>query len=53
MRDPVVKVFQKASETGNLLICGIIGMQLDFDSWKYLGNKTCEFKFFEYPKKYL
>jgi|SRR3989304_4407655 len=40
-------------ETDNIPTCGIICMQLDFDSWKYLGNKTCGFKFFEYPKKYL
>lgn len=40
-------------ETDNMPTCGIICMQLDFDSWKYLGNKTCSFKFFEYPKKYL
>jgi phosphohistidine phosphatase len=40
-------------ETDNIPTCGIICMQLDFDSWKYLGNKTCSLKFFEYPKKYL
>ena len=40
-------------ETDNIPTCGVICMQLDFDSWKYLGNKTCGFKFFEYPKKYL
>lgn len=40
-------------ETDNIPTCGIICMQLDFDSWKYLGNKSCNFKFFEYPKKYL
>jgi phosphohistidine phosphatase len=39
-------------ETDNIPTCGIICMQLDFDSWKYLGNKTCSFTFFEYPKKY-
>jgi phosphohistidine phosphatase len=40
-------------ETDNIPTCGIVCMQLDFDSWKYLGNKTCSLKFFEYPKKYL
>ncbi len=40
-------------ETDNIPTCGIICMQLDFDSWKYLGSKSCSFKFFEYPKKYL
>jgi len=40
-------------ETDNIPTCGIICMQLDFDSWKYLGNKSCNFKFFEYPKKFL
>ncbi len=40
-------------ETDNIPTCGIIGMQLDFDSWKYIGSKSCSFKFFEYPKKYL
>lgn len=40
-------------ETDNLPTCSIMGMRLDFDSWKYLGNKTCSFNFFEYPKKYL
>jgi phosphohistidine phosphatase len=39
-------------ETDNIPTCGIVCMQLDFDSWKYLGNKTCSLKFFEYPKKY-
>ena len=39
-------------ETDNIPTCGIICMQLDFDSWKYLGNKSCSFNFFEYPKKY-
>jgi phosphohistidine phosphatase len=40
-------------ETDNLPTCGVISMQLDFDSWKYLGNKSCTFKFLEFPKKYL
>lgn len=40
-------------ETDNIPTCGIIGMQLEFDSWKYIGSKSCGFKFFEYPKKYL
>ena len=40
-------------ETDNIPTCSIICMQLDFDSWKYLGNKSCRFNFFEYPKKYL
>ncbi|HKI79413.1 MAG TPA: histidine phosphatase family protein [Ignavibacteriaceae bacterium] len=40
-------------ETDNMPTCGIMGMQMDFDSWKYIGNKTCSLKFFEYPKKYL
>jgi len=40
-------------ETDNIPTCGIICMQLGFDSWNYLGNKTCRFKFFDYPKKYL
>jgi phosphohistidine phosphatase len=40
-------------ETDNIPTCGVISMELDFDSWKYLGNKTCSFRFFEYPKKYL
>lgn len=40
-------------ETDNIPTCGIVCMQMDFDSWKYLGNKSCSFKFFEYPKKYL
>ena len=40
-------------ETDNIPTCGVICMQLDYDSWKYLGNKVCGFKFFEYPKKYL
>ena len=40
-------------ETDNIPTCGVICMHLDYDSWKYLGNKTCGFKFFEYPKKYL
>ena len=39
-------------ETDNIPTCGIISMQMDFDSWKYLGNKSCNLKFFEYPKKY-
>ena len=39
-------------ETDNIPTCGIISMQLDFDSWKYLGNKSCRLNFFEYPKKY-
>ena len=39
-------------ETDNIPTCGIVCMQLDFDSWKYLGSKSCNFIFFEYPKKY-
>lgn len=39
-------------ETDNIPTCGIVCMQLDFDSWKYLGNKSCALEFFEYPKKY-
>ncbi len=39
-------------EIDNLPTCGIMGMQLNFDSWKFLGNKSCGFNFFEYPKKY-
>jgi phosphohistidine phosphatase len=40
-------------ETDNIPTCGMVCMQLDFDSWKYLGNKTCSLMFFEYPKKHL
>lgn len=40
-------------ETDNIPTCGVVCMEMDFDSWKYLGNKSCSFKFFEYPKKYL
>ena len=39
-------------ETDNIPTCGIVCMQLDFGSWKYLGSKSCNFLFFEYPKKY-
>jgi phosphohistidine phosphatase len=39
-------------EIDNIPTCGIVCMQLDFDSWKYLGSKSCNFIFFEYPKKY-
>ena len=39
-------------EVDNIPTCGIICMKLDFDSWKYLGNKSCSLKFFEFPKKY-
>lgn len=39
-------------EVDNIPTCGIICMELGFDSWKYLGNKSCSLKFFEYPKKY-
>ena len=39
-------------ETDNIPTCGIVCMQLDFNSWKYLSSKSCSFKFFEYPKKY-
>ena len=39
-------------EVDNIPTCGIICMKLDFDSWKYLGNKSCSLNFFEYPKKY-
>jgi len=39
-------------ELDNIPTCGIICMQLDYDSWRFLGNKSCSFIFFEYPKKY-
>ena len=39
-------------EIDNIPTCGIVCMQLDFDFWKYLGSKSCNFIFFEYPKKY-
>ncbi len=39
-------------EIDNIPTCGIVCMQLDFGSWKYLGSKSCNFIFFEYPKKY-
>ena len=39
-------------EVDNIPTCGIICMQLNYDSWRFLGHKSCSFIFFEYPKKY-
>ena len=39
-------------ETDNMPTCGVICMQMEYDSWKFSGNKIFTFKYFEYPKKY-
>ena len=36
----------------NIPTCGIVSLRLSFNSWENLGPDSCEFIFFEYPKKY-
>ena len=36
----------------NIPTCGIVSLKLSAESWEDLGPDSCEFIFFEYPKKY-
>jgi phosphohistidine phosphatase len=36
----------------NIPTCGIVSLKLTAESWEDLGSNSCEFIFFEYPKKY-
>ena len=40
------------NQTDNIPTCGIVSLKLRGDSWEELGTGSCEFIFFEYPKKY-
>ena len=36
----------------NIPTCGMVSLKLSRGSWEDLGPNSCEFIFFEYPKKY-
>jgi len=41
------------NDIDNIVTAGIVELELDIDSWKYLSAINCRFVSFEYPKKYI
>ncbi|BDS12280.1 SixA phosphatase family protein [Aureispira anguillae] len=44
--------FQKDTIFTEIPTCGLVVIEFESNGWKYLGNKSGNYLFFDYPKKY-